>query len=104
MPRLAKIRWRIEMVFSQLAKGPVRACGGGWQDVADLDLAVGDDHPVDEQFRELPPLGERGRCESGADGLAEGLDAVGHGLELEPLPGGGVQLTLLGGQGVVTAA
>jgi SRSO17 transposase len=26
--RLAKIRWRIEMVFSQLAKGPVRAVGG----------------------------------------------------------------------------
>jgi hypothetical protein len=43
-------RWGIEMVFTQLAKGPVRASGGGWQDVADLDLVVGDDHPVDEQF------------------------------------------------------
>jgi len=49
-------------------------------------------------------LGERGSCEFGADGLAEGLDAVGHGLEPEPLPGGCVQLPLLGGQGGVAAA
>ena len=97
-------RWSIEMVFPQLAKGAVRPVGGGREHVADLDLAVGDDHPVDEQFRKLPPLGKRGSCEFGADGLAEGLDAVGHGLEPEPLPGGCVQLPLLGGQGGVAAA
>src|SRR5262249_60270337 len=50
LARLAKIRWRIEMVFTQLAKRAVRAFGGGWQDVADLDVAVGDDHPADELF------------------------------------------------------
>jgi hypothetical protein len=66
-------------------------------------LAVGDDHPVDEQFHQLPPLRERGRCESGADGLAECLDAAGHSPQLQPLLGGGVQLVLLGRQRLVAA-
>ncbi|HEV3295215.1 MAG TPA: IS701 family transposase, partial [Streptosporangiaceae bacterium] len=54
--RLAKIRWRIEMVFTQLAKRAVRPVGGRGEHVADLDLAVGDDHPVDEQFSQQPAL------------------------------------------------
>ena len=89
-------RWGIEMVFSQLAKRVMGAVGGGRQHVADLDFAVGDDHTVDEQLRQLPPLLEGGRCEPGADGLAECLDAVGDGLQFQPLFGGGVQLSLLG--------
>jgi SRSO17 transposase len=71
-----------EIVFPQLAKRWVRAVGGDWEHVADLDLVVGDDHAVDEQLCQLPPLREGGRCESGADGLAERLDAVGDGLQL----------------------
>src|SRR5215472_17165489 len=55
----------IEMVFTQLAKRAVRACGGGGQDAADLNPVVGDDHPVDEQFGQLPSLRERGRGKSG---------------------------------------
>src|SRR6266545_2864636 len=43
-------RWPEEMVFPQLAKARVRALGCGGQRVADLDLAVGHDHPVDEQL------------------------------------------------------
>src|SRR5262249_54177805 len=39
-----------DMVFPQLAKRAVRPFGGGRQDVADLDIAVGDDHAVDEQL------------------------------------------------------
>ena len=69
--KIAGIRWTTEMVFSQLTKGPVRASGGGWQDVADLDLVVGDDHAVDEQLHQLAPLFEGGGGESGSDGLAE---------------------------------
>ena len=100
---VAVLRWRIEMVFSQLAKGPMRAFGGGWQDVADLNVVVGDDYPVDEQFCQLPSLRERGRGQSGPDGLAECLDAVGDGLQFQPLRGGGVQLALLGRQGGAAA-
>ena len=47
---VAVARWKIEMVFTQLAKRAVRPVGGRGEHVADLDLAVGDDHPVDEQF------------------------------------------------------
>ena len=97
------LRWTIEMVFSQLAKGPVRALGRDREHVADLDFVVGDDHAVDEPLCQLPPLREGGRCESGADGLAECFDAVGDGLQFYPLAGGGVQLALLGGQGGAAA-
>jgi hypothetical protein len=41
--------------------------------------------------------------ESGSDGLAECHDAVGDALQLQALFGGGVQLALLGRQGVVAA-
>jgi len=83
-------RWAIEMVFTQLAKRAVRPSGGGRQCVADLDLVAGDDHAVDEQFGEQPPLLEGGGGEPGPDGLAEALDPAGDGLEFQPLPGGGI--------------
>ena len=101
--RLAKIRWRIEMVFPQLAKRAVRPVGGGRQDVADLDVAVGDDHAVDEQLGQLPPLGEGGGGQPGPDGLAECLDPVGDGAEFQLLPGRGIQLALLGEQRAAAA-
>jgi hypothetical protein len=91
-------RWETEMVFPQLAKRAMRPIGGGREHVADLDLVVGDDDTVDEQLGQLPPLLEGGGGQPGADGLAEALGAVGDGLEFEPLPGGGVQLALLGEQ------
>jgi SRSO17 transposase len=100
---IAVIRWRIEMVFTQLAIRAVRPVGGGWQDVADLDVAVGDHDAVDEQFSQQPALLEGGGGQSGADGLAECLDTVGDGLQFQPLSGGGVQLALLGRQGGAAA-
>jgi hypothetical protein len=91
------------MVFTQLAKGAVRPVGGGREHVADLDLAVGDDDPVDEQFSQQPALLEGGCGEPGTDGLAEGLDTVGDGLQFQPLSGGGIQLALLDRQGGAAA-
>jgi Insertion element 4 transposase N-terminal/Transposase DDE domain len=96
-------RWEIEMVFTQLAKGAVRPVSGGWQDVADLGLVLGDDYPVDEQLGQLPPLREGGGGQPGPDGLAECLDPVSDGAEFQLLPGGGVELALLGEQGGVPA-
>ena len=100
---IALAGWRIEMVFTHLAKRAVRPVGGGWEHVADLDLVVGDDHPVDEQFGQQPALLEGGGGQPGADGLAECLDPVGDGLQFQPLAGGGVQLALLGRQGGAAA-
>jgi hypothetical protein len=96
-------RWSVEMVFPQLAKGRVRPIGGGREHVADLDVAVGDDHAVDEQLGQLAPLLERGGGEPGAGGVAECLDPVGDGAEFQPLPGRGIQLALLGEQRVAAA-
>jgi SRSO17 transposase len=101
--RVAVARWKIEMVFTQLAKRAVRPVGGGGEHVADLDVAVGDDDAVDEQLGQLPSLLEGGGGQAGADGLAECLDAVGDGLQFQPLAGGGVQLALLGRQGGAAA-
>jgi hypothetical protein len=100
---LYRERWEAEMVFPQLAKRPVRAVGGGREHVADLDVAVGDDHVVDEQLGELAPLFEGGGGQGGPDGLAECLDPVGDGGKFQPLPGGGAQLALLGEQRGVPA-
>jgi hypothetical protein len=51
----------------------------------------------------LPPLGEGGGGQPGPDGLAEAVDPVGDCLEFEPLLGGGLQLPLLGEQGLAPA-
>ena len=96
-------RWQIEMVFPQLAKRAVRPVGGGREHVADLNVAVGDDDAVDEQLGQLPPLLEGGGGQAGADGLAECLDPVGDSTEFQLLPGGGIQLALLGEQRVTAA-
>ena len=93
----------IEMVFTQLAKRAMRPVGGGREHVADLGFAVGDDHPVDEQLGQQPALGEGGGGQPGPDGLAECVDPVGDGAEFQLLPGRGVQLALLGEQGVAAA-
>ena len=51
--------WGIEIVQAQMTKPRVLAARAGRDDVADLDLVVGDDHAVDEQRYELPLLRER---------------------------------------------
>jgi hypothetical protein len=96
-------RWAVEMVFTQLAKRAVRPVGGGREHVADLDVAVGDDDAVDEQLGQLPPLLEGGGGQPGTDGLAECLDPAGDSAEFQPLPGGGIELALLGEQRVTAA-
>ena len=101
--KVAGLRWTIEMVFTQLAKRAVRPVGGGREHVADLDLAVGDDHAVDEQLGQQPALLEGGGGQPGPDGLAECLDPVGDGAEFQLLPGRGIQLALLGEQRAAAA-
>jgi len=45
----------------------------GWDDVADLDRAVGDDHAVDQQFQQRPLLVEAGAGQARTHALAERL-------------------------------
>ncbi len=100
---IAVTRWRIEMVFTQLAKRAVRPLRRGREHVADLGFAVGDDHAVDEQLGQQPALLEGGGGQPGPDGLAEGLDPVGDSAEFQLLPGGGIELALLSEQRVAAA-
>jgi transposase len=53
-------RWVVEVVFTQMAKADVLALRAGGQDVTDLDLGIGDDHPVDQEQHELAALLEAG--------------------------------------------
>src|SRR5262249_41844168 len=89
-------RWPAEMVFTPLAKRAVRPLGRGREGVGDLDVAVGDDHAVDEQLGELPAVVEGGGGQPGLDGLAEALDPIRDSREFQPLVGDRVQLALLG--------
>ena len=86
------------MVFPQLTKPELRAVPAGWQRVADLHLAVADNHAINQEFDELPTLGEAGRRQPGPHARAEVLDALGNRAQLQPLLGHRVQLALLGEQ------
>jgi SRSO17 transposase len=56
------LRTWIEIVFPQVTKADVRAGFGGRDNVADLDLVIGDNHTVHQQFKQLASLGEGRLC------------------------------------------
>src|SRR4051795_7483464 len=89
---------RIKVVFTQMTKADVLALGAGGQHVADLDVGVGDDHPVDQQQHELAALLEAGAGQPALHPSPESLERGRHAGEL--LPAGRVlaQLLLLLGQ------
>src|SRR5215210_7287519 len=67
----------------------------GGDHVTDLHFLTADDHPVDEQFHQLPLLLEGGVEESSAHPLAEIFDAADHPGEFHPLAGLGPKLPFL---------
>src|SRR5690242_808011 len=89
---------RIKVVFTQMTKADVLALGAGGQHVADLDVGVGDDHPVDQQQHELAALLEAGPGQAALHPGTESLERGRHAGEL--LAAGRVvaQLFLLLGQ------
>ena len=54
-----------------MTKAGSLAVGMQRDDVADLDRAVGDDHPIDQQLHRLALLGEVGTGQAGPNPLAE---------------------------------
>jgi hypothetical protein len=52
------LRFQIEIVFTQMTKGRVLACGGRWDHVTDFHRFVVDDDSVDQQLYQLSALGE----------------------------------------------
>jgi transposase len=66
-------RWVVEVVFTQMTKADVLALRIGGQHVTDLDLGIGDDHPIDEQQDELSALLEARRGQAMLHPCAESL-------------------------------
>ncbi|HLL17812.1 MAG TPA: IS701 family transposase [Rubrivivax sp.] len=66
-----KARWVCEVVFTQMTKAHFLAAGAERDDVADLDLTVADQHPIDQQLHQLPPLREIGIGQAGSNPPAE---------------------------------
>ena len=64
---------RIKVAFTQMTKADVLALRIGGQHVTDLDLGIGDDHPIDEQQDELSALLEAGRGQAMLHSGAESL-------------------------------
>jgi hypothetical protein len=62
-------RWGVEIVFTQMTKASPLAVRTDGDDVADLDLVVGDHGAVDQKFHQLAPLGEIGLGQSRLDPL-----------------------------------
>src|SRR5439155_17977061 len=94
-------RWVGEIVFPQMAKADRLALWGGREDVADLDLAVGDDHAIDEQEQQLPPLLERRGREPLLDAPAEVRERGRHARQFAVAFRLAIELTLLLGQALL---
>ncbi|MFZ6765415.1 hypothetical protein, partial [Pseudoroseomonas sp. WGS1072] len=78
------------------------ACGVGWDDVADLNLAIRDDNPGHEPFDQLPFLLPVGVVKAVADTTAELFQAEAKARDVSLPFGLACQLLLLGGEGVLS--
>jgi hypothetical protein len=94
------LHWVLEVVFTQLTKAGVFTLVASGQHVADLDVAIGDNHAVDEQQHELPALLEGGRGKPVLHARAEGLEGCGDAGELLLTRSVAAELLLLAGQGL----
>ena len=57
-----------------MTKADVFAAGAGGNDIANLDIAIGDDHPINEQFHELTLLDKGRAFQTSLNPLAKNLD------------------------------
>jgi hypothetical protein len=62
--RMYRQRWAVEIVCTQMTKTNVFARRAGRDDIADLDVAIGNDDPVDQQHDQLTLLLEGGLSET----------------------------------------
>ena len=67
-------RWVVEIVFTQMTKTDVFAGRGRGNDVADLHVAIGHDHSVDQEQHHLPFLLKCGNRQAFLDPLTKGIN------------------------------
>src|SRR5829696_1046229 len=101
-------RFDLEIVCSQVTKLGLGAAWGGRDHVADLHLAVGDHHPVDQQLYQLAALLEAGLVKAHPELLQHRCHRSGDRAHLDQplalggdLPLAGQQVRLLAGKGPV---
>src|SRR5262249_50412532 len=91
----------VEIVLTHMTKTRGLAAGMSGKGVADLDLTIGHEDPVNQELYQGPLLGKRGVSEPGLYPLAEGCEGL-HDLCEGTLPVDlGFQLLLLGDQAVL---
>jgi transposase InsO family protein len=87
--------WVAEIVRSQMTKADGLTPGAGRDHVADHHIAIGDDHPIDQQLDQTPLLLERRAGQARLHPLAEGHYRADHsrdfGLPIH-LPGQAIRL------------
>jgi hypothetical protein len=88
-------RQTIEIVFTQMTKGCVLACGSRWDHVTDFDRFVVNDDSVNQQFYQLSALGEIELLECRLQAPTEVVDASGELGCVQLLLGLCLQLTQL---------
>jgi hypothetical protein len=99
--RRYKRRYKVEIVHPQLTKSNGWTVAGGREDVADLDVAVGDHDAVNQQFDEGAALRNGCRVQTVADLGTKRLQRLGDRTQGEVLLRHGVELPLLALQGLL---
>jgi len=94
-------RWKVEIVHPQMTKPNGGTVAGGGEDRADLDLAVGDNHAVNQEFDERPPLLAGRRVQTVADLGTKRLERRGDRAQGDMLLRHGIELALLVLQGLL---
>jgi len=89
------LRFQIEIVFTQMTKGRVLACGGRWDHVTDFHRFVVDDDSVNQQLYQLSALGEIELLECRLQAPTEIADAGGELGRVQLLLGLRLELTYL---------
>ncbi len=69
-------RWGVEIVFTQMTKERMFSFGAGRDHIPNFYLAIIDDDTVNQQFHQLPALGEGKFFKRRCDALAEGAEAL----------------------------
>jgi transposase len=96
-------RYTVEIVHPQMTKPNGGTVAGGGEDIADLDIAVGDNDTVDQEFDKRPPLLKSRRAQAIADLGAKCLKRLRHGAQRDVLLGHGLELPLLTLQRLLSA-
>jgi hypothetical protein len=92
--------WSTEIVCTQMTKTHMFAAGMGGDRIADLDVRVGDDHPVDQEFEQLALLVKTGVVQADSDAGAEVVNAEAEAGDRLLASGLGTELGLLFSQGL----